>query len=305
MATVSYSFSSTDFFALLALRRVAIPYPLQPATQIDDSTIADRRWQVSADLHDDAPWLRSLGPLVEACGSHRASVDLRYVAGERESGAVVLFDDSDTSWLISCDGETGRAAAVPAERSVAAVVQTLPPKPPASFSPISVPSPLLGALLVPGMSDLERERVARAAGSNLQSITDALASVGVSTGAGQIGVQVRTDAGLVRSRTRITITDGRTGRLLQTVTIGSAGDERTHWAPGSPAAVHRAVAELLTATSTEAFRTPRPVPERAAKTGFARSSTPSPARPVGPPGSAESVVAAPLTPAAPSIRPNR
>ena len=82
-------------------------------------------------------WVRRLEPVVAACANHRASLDLRYVGDGRESGAVVLFDDRPTCWLISCTGPTGRATEVPPDRAVAALVELLPPRRGAEFTPVT------------------------------------------------------------------------------------------------------------------------------------------------------------------------
>ena len=250
MVPVSHSFDCADFFGLLAVRRIAIPYPLQPATQLLEEDIAARRQDVAAADHAADAWVRRLEPVVAACADHRASLDLRYAEEGRETGAVVLFGDRPTCWLIGCTGPTGRATEVPSDRAVAALLELLPPRRAVEFAPVTLPEQALDAIGSASATDSDRERIARAAGTNLDTVRSALASVGASTGAGQIGALVRSPQGdAVRSTSLVVVVDGATGRLLRLSGTAPGGQRLASLAPGTAAAVHRAAAELLTATS--------------------------------------------------------
>jgi hypothetical protein len=235
------------------VRRTEIPYPLQPSTQLLEEDIGERRHAVADASHAGDAWVRRLEPVVTACANHRASLDLRYVGDGRESGAVVLFDDRPACWLVSCTGPTGRATEVPADRAVAALVELLPPRRSAEFAPVTLPAKALDQIGSASATDQDRERIARAAGSSIEVVRTALASIGVSTGVGQIGALVRGPGGVaVRSESMVVVADGRNGRLLRLSDTGTAGEPLVVLSPGTGAAVHRAVAELLTATSQRA-----------------------------------------------------
>ena len=260
MAGFMHAFDSLDLFAELAKRRAAIPYPLQPATQLSDENISDRRRAfATAQLVDHAEQ-RILDQLADVCQGHRRSIDLRYTEGGTEFGAVVLMDGpghESEAWIVRCSGRDGHTWTVPVDRAISAVMDLMPPVPPALLRPLSMTGTTLAALSRPGLTETERDRLARAAGSQLAVVRAALTAVGAVVGVGQIGALARTGAAAgppIRAEQTVTITDGTGGRMMRLGAPAASGEQLVTLSPGTAPAMHAAIARMLTRTSTMAHR---------------------------------------------------
>ena len=236
MVPVSHSFDSADFFGLLAVRRIAIPYPLQPATQLLEEDIGEPAGRTSPRptmrlTPGSAGWSRWSPPA--------RTTERRWISGtsgrprDRRGGAVRRSADLLVDQLHRSDRPGHRGA----RRTARSPHCSNCCRPGARWSSPRSPCPSRRSTQIGSASatDSDRERIARAAGTNLDAVRSALASVGASTGAGQIGALVRSPQGdAVRSTSLVVVVDGATGRLLRLSGTAPGGQRLASLAPARP-----------------------------------------------------------------------